>query len=413
MTRANANALFQGLKSRPSYNKEIHIRPGDEEDKNLRKARAKIRSELRSAFQRIKPYMEQDALRKVLLANRSDQFNQVSKKVTSIDIRFLTQGSHAYGTLIRPAQPPFQEIDLDDGVYVPMPFVDGRPIFSSKGLFEIIQKVLTPLVTRENWSFQRESTCIRICLTGQNAHIDLPLFAVEVNNFNLLVNKFQTLTGKTLRKTENLNLVFDTDAKNLRIEQGYILLADRDEDWRVSDPKAIHDWFISKVDIYGNVLRRASRYIKGWRDEKWQDCKLKSLALMIACVDIFEELGARPSEDRDDLIMLRVAEALPDRIRKGNLIWREGERPVDEKWSPEEKEEFAHEAQKLADKLHSALEDGFNPEIIVDHLRGVFGDRFPNAPESVSIFKADQTAEVLETKAATVAMPLVGTSVSA
>lgn len=413
MTRANANALFQGLKSRPSYNKEIHIRPGDQEDKNLRKARAKIRSELRSAFQRIKPYLEQDALRKVLLANRSDQFNQVSKKVTSIDIRFLTQGSHAYGTLIRPAQPKFQEIDLDDGVYVPIPFVDGRPIFSSEGLFEIIQRALTPLVTRENWSFQRKNTCIRIQLSGQNAHIDLPLFAVETNNFNLLVNKFQTLTGKTLRKTKNLNLVFDNAAKNLRLEQGNIVLADRNTDWQPSDPKALHDWFIEKVEINGPVLKRCCRYMKGWKDETWRDCELKSIALMIACVDILKELGAKPSEDRDDLIMLRVAEALPNRIRKGNLTWHNDLPPVDEKWSPEEKEEFAREAEKLADKLHSALENCFYPEIIIKHLKDAFGDRFPNAPEAVSFLSADQTTEVLETKAATVAMPLVGTSVSA
>ena len=413
MTRANANALFAGLKTQQSFNNAIHIQSGDPEDKALISARSKIRAQLRSSFKGIKSYLRRDDIRKVLFVNRGDHFHQQARKLESIDVRFLTQGSHAYGTLIRPAQPQFQEIDLDDGVYVPMPFVEGRPIFSSAGLFEIIQRVLDPLVEREGWHFVRKDTCVRICLPGQNAHIDLPLFAVDINEFVSLANSYKNLKGEGFRKTRNLNEVFDTEARNIRLAEGRILLADREMDWRPSDPKAIHDWFIEHVKIYGNVLRRSCRYIKGWRDETWQDCNLKSLALMVASVDIIKALDLMPSEERDDLIMLRIAEALPDRIRKGHLTWREGQVPIDENWPPEEREQFAVEAEKLAKILHSALEDVYHPEIIVRHLRDVFGERFPDAPESISLSEADQTGEVLETKASTVAMPLVGTSVSA
>ena len=367
----------------------------------------------RDKFGSLKDALSTEENRVVLFENRDLKFRTEAQSIQSLDIRFLTQGSYAYGTLVRPAQPAYQEIDLDDGVYVPMPFLDGRPIFSSDGLFRIIENALVSLVKEEGWGFKRKSTCVRITLIGENAHIDLPLFAVEKEEFGELVEKYKTRTGVRLRRTANLNEAFDTVARSLRIGKGRILLADRDEDWRPSDPKEVHDWFLDQVGRYGKVLRRLCRYSKAWRDRIWADGALSSLALMALCVDALSDLTEQPSEARDDLLMLQVAEYLPIGIRTENITWKKGEAALDQNWSKEERKALAEEAEKMHEELSQALEGTYKKELVVDHLQAVFGERFPNAPEAVQISTESQTTAVLETKPVTVAMPLVGTSVSA
>src|SRR5512145_541463 len=144
MTTANANALFQGLKIKPSFLKVIAIQPGDPEAVMLMKARSEIRRTLRAAFSDMKPMLVRKDFQESLLRNRGMDFQKAAKAIGGLDIRFLTQGSYAYQTLNRPAQPHCQEIDLDDGIYIPMPFVNGRPLFSSDGLFAVIEQALAP-----------------------------------------------------------------------------------------------------------------------------------------------------------------------------------------------------------------------------------------------------------------------------
>ena len=413
-TKVNANALFQGLKSKPSFNNVITIRPGDAEDKMLREARSEIRKAIRGAFSSFGRQMLDKSLHARLLEGRDPKMQDAARSVQQFDVRFLTQGSHAYLTLIRPAQPDEQEIDLDDGVYVPMPFIGGRPLFSSDGLFAVIERALSPLVKEKGWTFERKDTCVRVCLTGQGAHIDLPLFAVEESAFKDLSNLYEKQLGVSLRKTKGpLNEVFDTGAKNIRLSENQVLLADRKKDWRVSDPKAIHDWFEAQVERYGAVLRRTCRYMKAWRDETWGSCCLPSLALMVACVDALEAMGDRPSESRDDLMILNIAKQLPGKLQAGGIVWRKGETPLDEEWSDDDRTRLVEAANRMFQKIDNALNYTFHSEIVISLLQGIFGDRFPNAPESVDIASASQTAAVLTTDAATVAMPIVGTSVSA
>jgi hypothetical protein len=413
MTKVNANALFQGLRSKASFTKTITVHSGDPEEAVLLSARADIRAALKQAFANFRPNLLSDDVRKVLLLDRDQSFQKAARSVQSLDIRFLTQGSYAYQTLIRPAKPPRQEIDLDDGVYVPMPFVNGRPLFSSDGLFGVIERALTPLVKAKGWSFQRKSTCIRVCLTGQNAHIDLPLFAVEQSEFQSLSDLYEKQFGRSFRQTDvKLSTLLDTDARKIRLDEKKVLLADRDQDWRHSDPKAIHDWFEDQVRRYGPVLRRACRYLKDWRDELWTSCCLSSLVLMVACVDALAALGSRPAEDRDDLVALQIAKSLPERFRRGGIVWRVGESPLDGDWTPEERERFVEAAEHLSKTMSNALDETFVRDLVISRLQEAFGPRFPNAPESLDISAAGQRAVVLETKAATVAMPVVGTSAS-
>ncbi len=412
-TTANANALFQGLKSIPSLNGAIHIKASDPESTLLLDARKKIRTAIRAEFKSLKSTLLKADFADKLFDGRDYFFREAAKRFSSIDVRFLTQGSYAYETLVRPARPNSQEIDLDDGIYMPLPFVNGRPLFSSDGLFVLIEKALAPLAKQEGWTFKRKSTCVRIVLTGQGAHIDLPLFAIERPEFRLLEQQFKKQVGVNLRESRNLNAELDSHAKSVRLRKGEILLADRDEDWRISDPKAIHDWFVDQVHRYGSVLRRTCRYAKAWRDQTWDRSSLSSLALMVACVDALAELNERPAEDRDDLMMLHIADCLPQRIREGKLTWREGETALDVEWTAYDREEFAEAAERMAAEIRIALETCYDSKLIVRQFRKVFGDRFPDVPWSITTLSRKQTDKVLETTPAAVAMPLVGTSVSA
>lgn len=412
MTLANANALFQGLKSKPSFTKAIHIKAGDEEDILLLGARNIIRRQIRAAFAEFRKYLRDSERREELFEDRDLDFKQAGDVLKSVDIRFLTQGSRAYGTLIRPAQPAFQEIDLDDGVYFPMPFVNDRPVFASKALFKLITDILAPLAEKYGWELEPKDTCLRVILTNRNAHIDLPLFAVRQSSFQTLTDAYEKQTGQTARKAQNLNDSFDNEARSLRLEKADILLAHRKKDWIPSDPKEIHDWFIDQIARFGQVLRRVIRYSKGWRDNVWAESDLSSIALMIACRDCIAELGERPVNDRDDLLMLRVAERLPERIRRGNLCWREDRPAVCEDWDEVEREKMAVAAEAFAAVLDAALNSSTHPTVVVRRLRETYGDRFPDAPESVAIERAAQTSEVVNTKPAKVSFPLVGTSAS-
>lgn len=413
MTCANAAPLFVGLKRAASFNNNIHIANGDAEDKYLRSCRRKIRTALRQKFQNFRTIVEDDSIRALLNEGRNIEFGQKIRRIDIVDIRFLTQGSHAYNTLVRPAYSGLQEIDLDDGIYFPMPFVEGQPLFASTGLFSVIRSALKDLVANESWEFgKQKSTCLRIKLPKHRAHIDLPLFAVEENAFSTIKKTLEERLGKSFREEVNLNdELTKLGLRDQRLNNTQILLAHRDDDWIPSDPKVIHDWFESKVDTHGPALRRVCRYLKAWRDKTWQSGGPSSIALMALAIAIFDTLGAQVSESRDDLLTQTVAANLRDRILEGNIKGPSDLPAFDRDWSDRQK--IAQLAQELADGLTSALFETTDKQQVVDHLVKQFGDKFPNEPEAVSIDMSDQIDALTDVTPATVAAPAVSNSVSA
>lgn len=413
MTCANAAPLFTGLKRASSFNKRIHITSGDAEDKYLRECRRKIRSALRKRFANFKPVLEDQASRMLLNEGRGVEFGKVMHSIQIVDIKFLTQGSHAYKTLIRPAFAGMQEIDLDDGIYFPMPFVDGRPLFASAGLFSVVRSALRQLVADEGWEFgKQKDTCLRIKLPKHHAHIDLPLFAVEESAFSTIKKNLEDRLGVALHAAASLNdELARFGMRDQRLTDSQILLAHRQEDWIVSDPKIIHDWFESKVDTHGSILRRVCRYLKAWRDMTWRTGGPSSIALMALAVAILDTLDVRASESRDDLLTQSVADELHDRILEGNITGPSSLPAFDIGWS--DRAEIARSAQELAESLSSALFETSDKQTVVDILIERFGARFPNEPEAVLIDMSDQIDAFTEVAPATVAAPAVGNSVSA
>lgn len=410
LTRANTHVLFHGLRLEPSFSRVIAIEPGDPEYKLLRQARSEIRAAIRAAFRAFRTHFADPS---ALFKNRDLHANAIARGIQQLEVRFLTQGSFAYGTIVRPAQPPRQGIDLDDGVYVPMPFHNGIPVIPSDALFAVIQRALTPIVEKNKWRFKRKDTCVRIILSRNNEHIDLPLFAVEQAEFDLVAKTYERDAGFSFQKSRDLNEALRQSPGRYRLTKGKILLADRENDWTPSDPKAIQDWFEACVTRFGPVLRRVSRYSKAWRDVAWEKCCVSSLALMVTCVETLAKLEQRPAEDRDDLLMLKVAEHLSKAFSEGQIRNPVDGSRLDKDWTAQQRMELVARAKSMEAELRAALYQTMDRELVVKQLRRVFGARMPNAPTAIDIVPTKQTAAVLRTRPAAAAMPIVGTSTSA
>src|SRR3546814_19200383 len=101
-----------------------------------------------------------------------------------VEVKFMTQGSFAYKTINDPPQSR-QEIDLDDGMYVPVEFLDsGEPALVAKLLFDFVVETLKPLALTEGWTgVERKPNCVRVKL-WPGAHLDIPIYSVPRERFS-------------------------------------------------------------------------------------------------------------------------------------------------------------------------------------------------------------------------------------
>ncbi|MHA6287137.1 CBASS cGAMP synthase [Maricaulis sp. CAU 1757] len=414
MTTANAHALFKGLRVEPSFKRKIHIQHGDDEDSLLRQASERIRQCLRLAFGQVDKIFASEEGRRIRVAKRDHASIAKSAKVQVIDVRFLRQGSFAYQTLVRPAKTPPQEIDLDDGVYVPVEFVDDEPIFSSDALFYVVEKALASLLDEEpTWTLCRKPTCVRVQLGDAGAHIDLPLFAVEQSEFNRVQKNFEKAFGEGARKAEHLNnsKLAKWD-KHYRVPSNAVRLAHRDEDWVHSDPKAFQDWFESWVDDLGTVCRRVTMYLKAWRDQASPDIKLSSLAVTITTVWALDELAGKPAGDRDDAMTLVALHKLRASLAGEGILHPITNARLDAEMEGTERAALIARVDSAIDGLNTALNHCTNAQVVVKHLRTIFGARFPNSPHAVKIDQASQLPQVTKESASRVPHPNIISSTS-
>lgn len=268
--------------------------------------------------------------------------------------RFFTQGSWAYKTLNSPAQHP-QQADIDDGCYLPMSFVSQtkRPSTAATVFFAAAEEALKPLVEEKRWKLVTDKpTCIRIVI-ATDAHIDIPLYAIPDE-------EFVTLTAASMKRygydslTEAMNMA-ERDAWTA-LPAGKVLLAHRECNWMSSDPRPVKDWFLSEVEAKGEQFRRVVRYLKAFRDWKWSSGGPASILLMATAAPLFEK-----RDRRDDLALLDVVAAMPDRLRAGV------NNPVDE-------------SESLTDRLgKEGVEDAANAfEEFEKVLRGATGAGLPS-----------------------------------
>ncbi|KQU89468.1 hypothetical protein ASD00_26805 [Ensifer sp. Root31] len=376
MTLANAHALFCGLKSQPSYLANLNI---DENDRaGLIEARRKIRIALRAAAQGI---AAKDEYWHSGYAARTSWRNR-----PAVEVKFMTQGSFAYGTINAPAQIPQQEIDLDDGMYVPVEFLmNGEPALAARGLFLFVETALAPLAAENGWKLAEKPNCVRIKLWS-GAHIDIPIYSIPRDRFSQIKEAFDSAHTSFSERRASLS-------NSWRLPSDKIVLAQRDGTWIQSDPQQLHDWVLSRTDRYGPVYKRLSRFFKGWRDYTWEKCVLSSLCIMCAVDLALQKLNGFPTEERDDALVLEIAKRLPDILRG------EVKNPVltdlcINDWSEEDRSEIVRAAENLKVELESALERTGDAERVVQKLRSKFGERLPYRPEAIKMVSSIAAIQV-------------------
>lgn len=393
MTLANAHALFCGLKSQPSYLANLTI--PDDEREALMAARNLIRETLKQAAASIPIHDEywQDSYARMVTARMRP----------AIRIKFMTQGSYAYGTLNAPAYVPVQEIDLDDGMYVPVHFLQsGEPALAAKGLFDFTEGALLPLCRRQGWQLDPDTdNCVRVKL-WPGAHIDIPIYSIPQDRFETLVEAMQKADTTAL-------MARDSIVQSWRLPSDQIMLAQRSGNWLQSDPQQLHDWVKGRIDRYGAVYRRLCRFFKGWRDYTWEDSALSSLCIMCAVDEALRRMNGYPGDSRDDELVMEVAKLLPAILNDeiANPVLRH---LCLNKWSDTQRREIVQAAGELRDEMVAALERTGNADVVVQRLRTSFGERIPFRPEAVKIASGIET--IRQAPAARVAAPAVIPSTS-
>lgn len=381
----NAHRVFTGPADADHYLAALTL--GASRERLLRAARETCREAIRAGLRSWATVLQKSMLFEAVVADVAP---------ASLKPKFKMQGSFAYRTLNAPAHTPPQEIDLDDGVFVPVSFLNdnGRshPALISSGYFKAVEALLTPVCKEKGWTLvTNKPSCVRVEL-DDGAHIDFALYAIPDEEFEDLVEtevlaKAMNAQDRALL-SEQIELAEDL-YRGLREDQ--IMLAHREEGWKPSDPRKLEDWFRAGLRTHGEQLRRVCRYLKGWRDFHWEACRLSSIALMSCVVTTYDEAAAAPADSRDDLALLAVADRLPDLFR-GRIV-----NPVvdgqhlDEGWAEEDRRTFIAEAQALCDRLREALTGTDSAPRALASLVRAFGERLP---DDHSLIKSEEGAKV-------------------
>lgn len=284
--------------------------------------------------------------------------------------RFYIQGSRAYKTLNSPCTTPPQQSDIDDGVYLPLSVMreESSPKLAIALFFDAVIDVLGPMCAERGWHTQAKDTCVRVTISP-SAHIDLPLYVIPDTLFQLIKANMENRG----------HAVFDSAINSERdswktLPSDKILLADRKQGWRKSDPMAMKNWFKRECLEKGDQLIRVVRYLKAFRDKQWEDKGPSSILLMAAACPLFQFF-----DKRDDRALLNVAKGIPDALRNGVAS------PIDPSASltahmPKEALADAVEFfEEFARYLEGAI-DAADAHTANNWLHQMLGDRFPYAP---------------------------------
>ncbi len=346
------------------------LQVSDEIKTKLGRARDDIRGTLKDGFCNFTNFLERHAVFEAAAL-------QGDSKAFLPKPRFRWQGSMAYRTDVDPAHKPPQQIDLDDGLFLPTSFIqkgEGHtPAVKSRGLFTLVERILEPFCSIRGWKILQKSTCVRIVLCGES-HIDLPLYSIPDKDFHKVVEE-------RALKSDQARTIFDSiildEQVYQKIEWDKIQLAHREKGWIESDPRKLETWVSDAKGRHGALFRDLTRLIKGWRDHTFLNGGPSSILLM-ACLDhILNEKGRMLSESRIDQALLAVAQELP------NLLSNDVPNPVIptsklNDWSPTERRQIVSAASTLENELTRALGGHSTPENVVSTFRSLLGDRVPD-----------------------------------
>lgn len=305
--------------------------------------------------------------------------------------RFFTQGSCAYKTLNDPAHTPPQEIDLDDGVYLPMSLLQGAaPSIACDFFFKVVDTALTELAKKRGWTIDTsKERCTRVRI-NQRAHIDVPLYAIPDSEYARLSKAATAQYGY-----QTLAEAVRSDADSwVWLSSEHVWLAIRGGTWEQSDPRKVHEWFLSVKAIFGEQFVRICRYLKAWRDYQWFSGGPSSILLMVCASESFKK-----HPGRDDLALLEVAHALYTQLG-GDVINEEVNPDVQlNNLDQTERVDASNKALALHAGLKKAIQETQDAAAAIELVRDVLGDRIPN---NLAWVKATTRTEVVQSTAAAV-----------
>lgn len=355
----NISPLFYKRLSSDRFLDNISI--DTEQDQMLLDARRLVRRAIRSAFKDARLYLrdQQGITERDLLW------------ISDIQPKFMTQGSYAYKTLNAPCYLS-QDIDLDDGVYLPMSIMNGEPGANREWFFSIVDGALKALAKAQGWTFQEKETCSRVILPNQ-AHIDVPLYAVPDRRYIEMAEAFANLRAEQRPLSD---VIYNDDSfvqREYLLNEDEVYLATRESGWLKSDPLLIANWFKQEVATKGQRLRRICRFLKAWRDFVWEEDGPSSITLMICAAEFYPE----DDQSRDDLALLNIVRALPQKFRgqvrnpaakEEEIVYPRGNLNT---------EEIATAAEILLHALKTSISGASAKEQIPPKLTSQFGQRIP------------------------------------
>ncbi|MBC2714088.1 MAG: hypothetical protein HF978_02155 [Desulfobacteraceae bacterium] len=251
--------------------------------------------------------------------------------------KFKGQGSYAMVTTTNPID---GEFDIDDGVYLQHLDTDDESKWPTPATVHRWLVNATEGHTDEKPIDKQ--TCVRIKYAGKY-HVDLPAYGIINDNCKLAIKG--------------------------------------DKGWTVSDPKSITDWFIGKVKINGEQLRRIVRNLKAWADfQSGRRGKMPSgLILTVLASEHFI------SDDRDDICFSKTINAISNEVKTIFCVYnpKDANEELTERLTDAQKKRF----QEAISDLASVSSDAINHEN--DHeasklWRKQFGDRFPKVEQEQS-----------------------------
>ena len=367
-TKLNLHKLMAGDSG---YLNALRVRETDRT--TLAGAREKIRETLRDAFRNWEKYVTEAQLRdsKIATAWVRPEF---------LGPKFRIQGSFAYHTANDCQNPPHQQIDQDDGVFLPLSFVaakgKARPTIASSSYFVLVERALKPLCDREGWALnprKKKGSCVRVELSAR-LHIDLPLYAIRDTAFEQLVE----LSATSLQKSDVRDSRELDEQVYRQLADAEIMLAHRQEGWIESDPRRLDRWFANAIDLYGETVRELSRAFKGLRDAKLDE-GLSSICIMACVIRAIEHLG-RPDGKRLDLALINVAREIARSVGdpvQNPVFPRDAAKDLCSGWSADYREKVRALFNNAADQLDEAVDGTFHRSIALSRARAAFGPRVP------------------------------------
>lgn len=356
-SRNNCHSLFKH-DAKPSFFQGIKLK--DRDELTLKEARDFLIETIKKGFD-----------------DYREKINQKKLKFELPTPRFYTQGSYAYKTIIDPAYPPDQQVDLDLGVYLPFETLldeNSPPSESAKTYFDIICGILNA----ENINHFVKNTCIRINLSDR-LHIDIPLYGVPAKKFTQIVESFN---AKKLAVKKGLA----TDAYPEKLDPTCVHLALKDGSWKPSDPKEIHEWVDATCAAHGmgNQVRSICKYLKAWRDEKWKTGSGPSSIFLLACVlHNYRHVNGHHHE-----LLREVIISLPQCLDRPVLVPApvpgddNHQEDLRDRISPEDKIIFQSVFEELCAQYDLAMTTP-DAQLANQTLCRLFGSRFPFDPSRI------------------------------